>query len=517
MKKLILIAMAITLMAMPLQAAVTTTIEIPAYQLSSDYTYISIPFDLSDTTTTEKRFLYLATGTGAFALKDSIYASFTDPDTFKVAGLMNGTTYRFYITVRDTAGNDSTIISSALQGTYSTTDFTQVLGDSAITHEGAYVYWDSVMADTGVAELWLLYDLTVAGCTTKSSTDTVDFTTAADTFVALSGLEEGALYYYKWVALDSALQDTSATGTFTTLDLTGTMTVALVSGTPTSIAISVEIDTSSDFNGVDTVNIFEGTAADSLTDVATLTVVETLTVTWDTTVVYACDSVIYYWGTVRDSVLEHFTNNATDTSLADTGISQVVKSSLIADTKYYFAARACSVDVWDSVAIDSVTTGHTVYVTRTGKLRGGQYHYWAQVFDSIYCDSIANDSITVPLLATWGTSDLIMAWDNPTYLPSQPYDVSGIETIYYNCWLTGATFRTKDSLKVMVYDETWGLSTPIDSSGFIVTDTLTIAVDSVACNNKDLITFAVVARHPTQIDDIVGKLQLNIEIQERPF
>ena len=358
--------------------------------------------------------------------------------------------------------------------------------------------------------------------------DTLDIdsltTIAPDTIFVITGLEEGETYYYGTEALDSALTDSSAQRSFTTLDLTGAMTVALLAGTPTTITVTVTPNTATDFNGVDSINLFEGAVADSLLDVATVTLAETVTVAvWDTSVILDPDTLLFYWDTNRDSVLELFggANTLSDTTLAPSWAAppSFVKDGLASITKYYFSAVVGSVDVWDTVAIDSVTTTTLVSAvfSRTGKFRGGQYHYWAQMFDSIYCDSISNDSISIPLITSWGTSDLTLTWNNPSSMPSQTYPVDGIETVYYNCWMTGATFIAKDSVKLFVYDETWGLEVAIDSSAFIVTDTLTIAVDSVACNNKDLIKFKIVSRHPTTTDDIIGKLNMYIEIQDRPF
>ena len=341
----------------------------------------------------------------------------------------------------------------------------------------------------------------------------------ADSFIAVTGLEEGETYYYGTVALDSALTDSSAQGSFTTLDLTGTLSIVTSPTAQTTITITVTPNTSTDFNGVDSINLYEGTVADSLLDVATVTLAETLTIAFDTTAIIISDTVWFFWGTLRDSINVWSSVYLTDSTITgDTYSSEFISTGLGSATEYYYSAVVCSADVYDSIAIDSVTTTSLIAAfSRTGKFRGGQYHYWAEIWDSIYVDSTANDSISIPLIKTWETSNITLTWNNPSSMPSQTYSVDGIETVYYNCWMTGATFIAKDSVKLFVYDETWGLELAIDSSGFIVTDTVTIAVDSVACNNKDLIKFKMVARHPTTTDDIIGKLNMYIEIQDRPF
>jgi len=153
------------------------------------------------------------TGT-ALALKDSIYTGFTDPDTFLVTGLMNGTSYSLYIGIRDTTANDSSIIYSA-RHSYSTTNYTQTVGDSAVTFSSAYCYWDSSAADTGIAKVVLITD-TANPPTTRQ--DSSSATNRVDTTFALTGLMNGTTYYYYFEAADSATTDSSAIGNFTTID-----------------------------------------------------------------------------------------------------------------------------------------------------------------------------------------------------------------------------------------------------------------------------------------------------------
>lgn len=599
MKKILAILLAVMTMAVSAQAQ-----RVAYLTQTVDYTYSEIRFELTDTNRVADVYIYWAVHNESFTLKDSINSGFTSPDTFIVTGLLNGVTYDFYIIYVDTSGTDTTL-SISLTHTTTTTDYTQTISDSGITHEGATILWNHVEGDTGIAEvrvyvynvsdsLWaagvqgdtivprkavddtisvtfndtinaadtviyyvsstrdsvvdleaaIAIDTSLADTTSSffiyadmeiltkyyyiaivGSTDVLDTldidsltTIAPDSIFVITGLEEGETYYYGTEALDSALTDSSAQSSFTTLDLTGTLSIVTSPTAQTTITVTVTPNTSTDFNGVDSINLFEGVVADSFLDVATVTLAETLTVNFDTTTILKSDTVWFFWGTLRDSIDVWSSDYLTDSTLGDSRSSEFISAGLGSITKYYYSAVVCSADVYDSIAIDSVTTISLIAsFSRTGKFRGGQYHYWAEIWDSIYVDSITTDSISIPLIKTWETSDVILTWSNPTYMPFQTYPVDGIETVYYNCWMTGATYRDADSVKLFVYDETWGLEIAIDSSGFIVTDTITIAIDSVACNNKDLIKFKIVARHPTAVDDIVGKLNMYIEIQDRPF
>lgn len=216
MKKMLTVAVLMLMIGWitPVFAATNTTIAVNSHQLSAGYSNITIPFTLSDTTNVEKRFLYLGITGSSIPLFDSIYQNFTSPDTFKALALLNGASYTYYLTVRDTTANDSTIIISP-QYTFSTTDYTQTIGDSAITFSSAYCYWDSSAADTGIAKVVLITDTANPPTTRQDSSQSSN---RVDTSFALTGLLNGVTYYYYFEASDSATVDSSVINSFTTID-----------------------------------------------------------------------------------------------------------------------------------------------------------------------------------------------------------------------------------------------------------------------------------------------------------
>lgn len=216
MKKILAVAMLILMIGWitPAFAATGTTIAVNSHQVSSGYSNITIPFTLSDTTNVEKRFLYLGVTGVSIPLFDSIYQNFTSPDTFKALALVHGTSYTYYISIRDTTANDSTIILSP-QYTFSTTDYTQIIGDSAITFSSVKCFWDSSAADTGIALLYLILDTKNPPTTLQDSSKA---TNRKDTSFTVDSLMNGTTYYYMFAASDSATVDTSAVNSFTTID-----------------------------------------------------------------------------------------------------------------------------------------------------------------------------------------------------------------------------------------------------------------------------------------------------------
>lgn len=340
-----------------------------------------------------------------------------------------------------------------------------------------------------------------------------------DTSITFTGFQEGDSVFLGTVAADSALTDTSPVYAFLTTDMQSTATATINATTITSIDISITTDTDTDFNGVDSVNLLEGLTSSSFTDVATLTLAETLTVTLDTTVIIAADSVFFFWSTNRDNVLELNGNYATDTTLTQTYSDDFIKTGLASATKYYYSAIACSVDVYDTIAIDSViTTGlSTAKWTRTGKFRGGYYYYKFQVFDSIYCDTPTVVSIYVPEIDSWDRCDYQLNWTKETSLPDHIIPVDGVETFYYQYYMTGATNVT-DSLKLFVWDMTTGSAVAYDSSALLTLDTLHVAIDSVNCQDKKELKIGLVYRGAgTAASTVFGNMNLYIWTQNRPF
>lgn len=224
MKKILAILLAVMMMAVSAQALTSSKIEVTSYQVITDYSRIWIPFTISDSTNIEKRFLYWGITGSASVITDSIYENFEDPDTFKVNGLMNGTSYTFYLTMRDTTANDSTIIRSSWW-TFSTTNYTQIIGDSAITFSSAFCFWDSSAADTGIAKTVLIVDAANPPTTRQDSSLS---TNRKDTTFALTGLLNGVTYYYYFEASDSATVDSSTINSFTTIDRGVIVTIDLV-------------------------------------------------------------------------------------------------------------------------------------------------------------------------------------------------------------------------------------------------------------------------------------------------
>lgn len=229
MKRLILILAVVLLAVSVLQASVTTTIKAQTAGTPS-YTKTYVKWTLSDTAHIEEVFLWLRTGTAAYAIVDSLTPTALT-DSILVDTLRNGITYDYYLELLDTTATDSTYLSwDAWHYSFTTKNYTptvSVIADSGL-YTGFWIEIDTSGEGTYFDSLWskvvLEYGLTEA---TIARWDSITSMTYPDS-IKVDSLINGATYSYRIITTfkDGATthMDTTDFGTVTLWDYYPTIT-----------------------------------------------------------------------------------------------------------------------------------------------------------------------------------------------------------------------------------------------------------------------------------------------------
>jgi len=193
--------------------------------LPAGYSTVKIWFDwaLPDSGFHPKKTVLFYDTDNGLTRKDSILTtSHTDPDTFAVTGLLQGTTYYYTLAIQDSGGT-LYYPSDRSPLTFTTTNLQQSVSVLYTNYSTAGIEVDTTGGiGVGIDSVRLDLDLT-DGTTYKASITTVTY---ADTF-KVTGLEEGATYFYRTIfyLTDSSAADTLTAASFTMTDLGSSVSV----------------------------------------------------------------------------------------------------------------------------------------------------------------------------------------------------------------------------------------------------------------------------------------------------
>lgn len=176
---------------------------------------------------------------------DDVYVMTVNETTANVTGLEESTSYSFYVTAKDEAGNVSAssnvITASTVSGADETTPSApENLQANNVTENSIDLSWNASSDNVGVTG----YNIFVDG---------VLYTTVTETFTSVTGLSEATSYEFYVNAKDDAgnVSENSETITETTLDRTPpTVPANLVANGATTSSINISWDASSDNVGV---------------------------------------------------------------------------------------------------------------------------------------------------------------------------------------------------------------------------------------------------------------------------
>ena len=215
MKKLFLSLLMLAFMAGGAQAA--GDLNSHSYTIGVGYSTVSFVVDTADPDSAVKKIVLFRGTTRASMVRLDSLTTVTDPDTLAITGLIQGTTYYWYVQIIDST---TTIYEPSDKSGYSvtTTDLPQTTTASSVGYSTVNIIVDSVVAaGLGLDSVRLDIDKT-DGTTYSASITTV--TVPEDTF-AVASLDENATYYYRTIVFltDSSAADTLTAANFTTKNL----------------------------------------------------------------------------------------------------------------------------------------------------------------------------------------------------------------------------------------------------------------------------------------------------------
>ncbi len=221
MKKLLLSLLMLVFMAGGAQAA--GDLNSHSYTIGVGYSTISFVVDTADPDSAVKKIVLFRGTTRASMVRLDSLTTVTDPDTLAITGLIQGTTYYWYVQIIDST---TTIYEPTDLSGYSvtTTDLQQNVSVIYAGYSTAGIMADSAGVYPGVALDSLRLDIDKTDGTTYSASITT--VTYPDTF-AVTGLDEGVTYFYRTIAFltDSSAADTLTAASFTTTDLGSVISV----------------------------------------------------------------------------------------------------------------------------------------------------------------------------------------------------------------------------------------------------------------------------------------------------
>lgn len=235
MKKLLLSLLMLVFMAGGMQAA--GDLSSHSYTIGVGYSTVSFVVDTADPDSAVKKIVLFRGTTAASMVRLDSLTTVTDPDTLAITGLIQGTTYYWYVQIIDST---TTIYEPTDKSGYSvtTTDLQQNVSVIYAGYSTAGIMVDSagVGGDVGLDSVRLDIDKT-DGTTYSASITTV--TTPQDTF-AVTGLDENATYFYRTIAFltDSSAADTLTAASFTTKNLQ--YSVSVIRSNVDSLIIKVD-------------------------------------------------------------------------------------------------------------------------------------------------------------------------------------------------------------------------------------------------------------------------------------